>query len=226
MPGLPTPTGQIQTPGLIWCEGPNDFAFFRRMVGYLGLNDRLRVEQFEGKPNIPTYLEIIRLRPGFSELKALGIVRDADEDAAGALQSVQHHLRLNGLVAPVRAGAPEAGVCFDGLVRSVGIFLAPDGLERGALESLYLRSIELSPTVDCAKAFMQCVTPHLQSSLVAHLAKVEFYTWLAASESPGILPGQAMDANIIDRNNPAFDPIKAFLTQLAAAAEASDQRDT
>ena len=94
MPGLPTPTGEIQTPGLLWCEGPNDFAFFRRLVVYAGLTDRLRVEVFEGKENIATYLEILRLRPGFSGLRALGIVRDADESAEDAFKSVQNYCLL------------------------------------------------------------------------------------------------------------------------------------
>jgi len=103
-------------------------------------------------------------------------------------------------------------------MRTVGVFIAPDGRARGALESLYLRAIEDSPTVDCVKHFMQCVSPLLHSPLVAHRAKVEFHTWLAASESPGILPGQAMDANYINRDSTAFAPIRDFLTKLAAAA--------
>jgi hypothetical protein len=102
----------------------------------------------------------------------------------------------------------------------MGIFIAPDGGTPGALESLYLRAIQKDSIADCIQAFMQCVTPHLHSPLVAHRAKVEFHTWLASREKPDILPGQALDANYIVRDHHAFGPIRDFLAQLAAAAAA------
>ncbi|MCC7367364.1 MAG: hypothetical protein IT306_03015 [Chloroflexi bacterium] len=219
MPPLPTPTGQIQTPGLIWCEGPNDFAFLRRLIVGEGLTSSLRVEVFEGKENLSTYLEILRLRPGFSGLNALGIVRDADELPSGALRSVRDLLMNQGLPCPDHAGIVVRGPSFDGRHRAAGVFIAPDGESPGALESLYLRAIGRDAVSDCVQAFMHCVIPHLHASLVAHRAKVEFHTWLASRERPGILPGQAMDANYIVRDHPAFDPIKAFLRELATAAE-------
>lgn len=223
MPTLPTPTGRIQTPGLVWCEGPNDFAFLRRLVVSEELTTSLRIEVFEGKENIAKYLEILRLRPGFAGLNALGIVRDADELPDGALRSVRDLMTNHGLPCPDHAGVVVRGPCFDDRRRATGVFIAPDEVTPGALEGLYLRALGHDAITDCVRAFMECVTPHLQSSLVAHRAKVEFHAWLASRERPGILPGQAMDANYIARDHPAFDPIKAFLRELAVAAESPEE---
>jgi len=193
------------------------------MLGYLGVPERtVRVEVFEGKEMLPTYLTTLTLRPGFLDLVALGIVRDADEDASATVASVKFHLERNGLISPSAHGQVESGSCFDGRVRSVGIFIARDGVAPGALESLYLRAVGSGPLVACVRDFMRCVAPNTQHTLVAQLAKVEFHAWLATCPQPGILPGQAMDANYIDRDSPVFAPIRAFLQGLAEAAGQPD----
>lgn len=216
---LPTPIGAIRSPGLLWCEGPHDFAFLRRMLGYLGNTEQLvRVEVFEGKDQLPDYLATLSLRPGFETLRALAIVRDADEHANAALASVVDHVGRGGLVALNRHGQFTSGESLDGHSRSVGIFIAPDGVAAGALESLYLQSVGEGPIVDCVRDFMRCVGPELRHTRVAQFAKAEFHAWLAACPEPGILPGQALDANLIDRDSSAFGPIRTFLSDLVAFA--------
>jgi hypothetical protein len=193
------------------------------MLGYQGISEQsVRIEVFEGKPNLPTYLATLRLRPRFVDLQALAIVRDADEDAGGAFASVTGHLASNGLIVPQAHGDLVRGPCDDGVERSVGVFIAPDGVARGALESLYLRAIGPGPLVDCVQQFMRCIAPAVEHTLVAQWAKVEFHAWLATCPAPGIQPGQAMDANYFDRDSPAFDAIKQFIRDLARAASEAD----
>jgi hypothetical protein len=103
-------------------------------------------------------------------------------------------------------------------VRRVGIFIAPDGSNQGALESLYLQAIGNDPIMDCVRDFRRCVAPHVQLTTASQQAKAEFHAWLSACEEPGILPGFALDRNLIDRNSPAFGPIRRFLQDLANAA--------
>ena len=221
---LPTPIGEIRSPGLLWCEGPHDFAFLRRMLGYLGNTEQtVRVEVFEGKDQLPDYLTTLSLRPGFDDLRVLAIVRDADENAGAALASVTDHVKRGGLVAPDSHGQLVSGESFDGRSRSVGIFIAPDGVAPGALESLYLQSVGEGPIVECVREFMRCVGPELRHTRVAQFAKAEFHAWLATCPEPGILPGQALDANFIDRDSPAFGPIRDFLRDLIAIASPLDR---
>lgn len=222
MPPLPTPTGAIRSPGLLWCEGPHDFAFLRRMLGYLGNTEQIvRVEVFEGKDQLPDYLATLSLRPGFENLGALAIVRDADEDATAALASVTDHAERGGLVAPNGHGEFILAESLDGRSRSVGVFIAPNGVAPGALESLYLRSVGEGLIVDCVREFMRCVGPELRHTRVAQFAKAEFHAWLSACPEPGILPGQALDANFIDRDSPVFSQLKEFLIGLIAASSGS-----
>lgn len=216
---LPTPIGRIRSPGLLWCEVLHDFAFLRRMLEYQGNTEQLvRVEVFEGKDQLPDYLTTLNLRPGFDDLKVLAIVRDADEDAQAAFASVSGQVTRSGLHAPDVHGRFVSGQSFDSRSRSIGIFIAPDGIAPGALESLYLQSVGEGPVVACVREFMQCVGPELRHIRVAQFANAEVHAWLAACPDPGILPGQALDANYINRNSQAFGPLRQFLSELLVAA--------
>jgi hypothetical protein len=193
------------------------------MLGYLGNTEQLvRVEVFEGKDQLPDYLTTLVLRPGFENLKALAVVRDADDDARASLASVIDHISRTGLTAPDGHGKFASATSHDGRRRAVGVFVSPDGVAPGALESLFLQSITDGPIVTCVREFLRCIGSELRHTRAAQLAKVEFHAWLATSPQPGILPGQALDANYIIRDSVAFDPIKRFLTELMAAARASD----
>jgi hypothetical protein len=162
------------------------------------------------------------LRPGIADLRALAIIRDADDDAQSALRSVRSDLDDAGFVLPASPSQFLQGLCRDQQPRSVGVFIAPDGVSPGALERLYLQAVGDEPRIACAREFMRCIAQHTQHTNVAQRDKAEFHSWLASCERPGILPGQAMDANFIDRNSPAFGPIRDFLTRLAAAASAPE----
>jgi hypothetical protein len=189
------------------------------MLGYLGNTEQvIRVEVFAGKNQLPDYLTTLNLRPGFEDLKVLAIVRDADEDAGAALASVIDHIRRSGLTAPERHGQFVSAASFDSRSRSVGIFVTPDGATPGALESLYLQSLVQGPLVECVREFMRCVEPEVQYTRIAQLAKVEFHAWLSTCPEPGILPGQALDANYLNRDSAAFAPLRRFLSDLLAAA--------
>ena len=223
MPPYPTPIGTISRPGLLWCEGPHDYAILRRLVVSENLTDWIRIEVLEGKPNLPTYLASLLLRPRFHDLRALGIVLDADEDARATMDSVTGHLEANGLVRTSAHASIERGDCSDGVTRTVGAFVTPDGVAPGAFESLLMRTVAPGPLLACVQDFVACVAPEVQHTRIAQWAKLEFHAWLAASQEPGILPGQALDAHIIDQGHAAFDDLKSFLRALAAAATAPDQ---
>jgi hypothetical protein len=106
-------------------------------------------------------------------------------------------------------------------MRSVGIFLAPDGDNPGALENLYLQAIGDDPIIACVRDFRQCVAPHSTLTTASQRAKAEFHAWLSACDEPGILPGFALDQSILDRDSPAFDSIKQFYKDLASAASSA-----
>jgi hypothetical protein len=101
----------------------------------------------------------------------------------------------------------------------------PDGTSVGSLEDLYLAAVReqclgmSDTTLDCADAFVACSDP-TQSWFFTRREKARLYAWLATRERPSVRPAQALLWQYVDHRNSAFDGIKAFLKQLADAAQA------
>jgi len=189
------------------------------MLGYLEISRQtVEVEVLGGKDALERYLVGLPLRPGFDGLRALGIVVDADDDASATLRSVTAHLASGQHLRADQTNDITHRYLVDGRLCRLGVFIAPDGQGPGALESLYLQAVGPGESIDCVRDFMRCMGDLVQFTTAAQRAKAEFHAWLSVCDEPGILPGYALDRNIIDRNSPAFGPIRQFLQDLAEAA--------
>lgn len=225
----------IKMPGLLVCEGNDDKEFLGRMLGEMGIERGLiEVENFAprggstsgagGEAWVPEYIKGLPLRPGFERLRALGIVRDADRGPKAKLKSTRALLKEAGLPTPhghgaiVRESRPEVeNLC-------VRVFIMPDGRRPGALEDLYFDAIEEAASgthdrsIDCVDAFLNCLDPQRRFRL-ARRKKARLYAWFASRADPSVRPGQALTWQYIKADCSAFGPIKAFLHELAAAAQ-------
>lgn len=82
-------------------EGTDDEGFFKALLKDLGINN-VQVAPIGGKTKIRSNLMAISKDPNFSKINAIGIIRDADSNSKGALQSVRDALSTAGLPSPVR----------------------------------------------------------------------------------------------------------------------------
>jgi hypothetical protein len=99
----------LTKPGLLIVEGAEDKAFFDSLLKFVDIQN-LAVEELKGKTELPNYLKRLPARSGFSGIRSLGIVRDADlDESRSVLQSIQANLKNAGLPAPkkVRQLSPE-----------------------------------------------------------------------------------------------------------------------
>jgi hypothetical protein len=209
---------------ILACEGADDEAFLHRMLDHLRITG-VDIRKFDGKPQLPTFLLGLRDSTEFEAVRCVGIVRDADMRAASALQSVTDRLRQLRLPVPRLAGGLSTGNCeIDGLVRTFGVFIMPDGRSPGELEDLCLAAIENDLALTCAQEFLDCV--HARTGTVCpekDTSKARLNAWLASRTDPTLRMGHAVASRDIPPDSRVFDPIRAFLTQLAAAAASSDQ---
>ena len=84
-------------------------------------------------------------------LRSLGVIRDADDNAGTAFQSVCDALRY------ARYEPPRAhGEVSDGNP-AVGVFIVPDGADAGAIESLCRRSVARVEASRCVEAYIDCL---------------------------------------------------------------------
>ena len=181
-------------------EGVEEVLFFEGFVNNLGISG-VQIEQYNGKSGLGAYLKALKNRSGFTRVEKLGIVRDADDDAAGAAASV------DGAVA--QAAFPASLV--------VKKLVVPGRSEFGALENLCLRTIAGQPIETCIEEYLTCATraTSITHATTTNRAKARIHAWLAAQQEPDLRLGHAAKKGLLDWRSPAFDELKAFLRDLA-----------
>jgi len=145
--------------------------------------------------------------PSFeSNVKTLGLVRDADDNPARAWTSSLNALNTAGLSLPrepivIAAGNP-----------SIAVMIVPSHEDKGAIEELCMRSFDPN-RIRCVGRYMECVN---ESREVATKAFVQAYL-------AGLNPlcrdlGIAAKKGTLDFSHEAFNGLRRFVRNLRDAA--------
>ena len=148
-----TNTIRIEAPHLLLVEGKDEELFFRALVDQRLASGAAKpqVIRLGGKDRFGHQLR--GLAPDIRDcpVVSVGVVRDADEHAARALQSVCDALAAVGFSAPGSHGE------IVGASPRVGVFVMPDGRSPGALEALCQQSVESEPAGSCVLEYLDCL---------------------------------------------------------------------
>ena len=168
----------------------------------------VQVEQYEGKSNLGSFLTALQKFPGYANLEAIGITRDADTNARGSFQSVCSALKNAGLPFPAESGQVVSGP------PRIGVLILPPGQAQGMLEDVCLAAIRDDPAMVCVDEFLECVRAKANRQPTSP-AKARVHVWLASHVHPDKRLGEAAQAGYWPWGSPAFDPLKEFLARLA-----------
>lgn len=199
-----TPQAITQTK-LLLGEGMEEVFFFNALLKHLGIGN-VQVEQAGSKDNFRNFIATLPVRPGFLNLEAIAITRDADDNATGAFESVCTALEQANLPKPAHVATYTAGN------PRVGVFILPNCNDVGMLEDLCLASVASDIAIPCIDEFFRCVETAGRRS--NNLVKARVQAWLASQVRPHRRLGEAAQAGCLNWNDPAFNPLKQFLTQL------------
>lgn len=225
---MPAELAPISRPGLIVCEGPDDERLLRMMLGYLDIQS-IWVEYVEGESQFRRYVRRLRIRPGFELLRAFAVMRDADTDAASKFAHTCSLLRDFHYPVPlapleIAHGAfPALESDRSGSTGATGVVILPTAHRTGALEDLCLEALGADLSLPCVDDFLRCV--EMQAGIAwppQYVSKARLNVWLGSRPDPRHRLRDAISAGLFPLSHGAFDPIKAFLTQLAAAAANAD----
>ena len=188
---------------LLLVEGRDEENFFEAFLRHLGVSG-IQVLNYRGKNNLGNRLEVYVDVPSFAQIQSIGIVRDADDNARSALQSVQNSLR------DVELPVPQSFlVAADGRQR-VSVFIMPDNSGEGALEDLCLAALETDPAMPCVAEFLRCVNAAVERP-PQNPAKARMHAFLASREDPELRLGEAGQRRYLPWDNPAFGDLAQFL---------------
>lgn len=187
-------------------EGREEQFFFDAFLRHLGIND-VQIQNCGGKDNLRAVLRTVAGSLDFPLVSSIGIVRDADDNAQSALQSVQNSLGNTGL--PV----PQSFLTSAGEFPKVSVFIMPDNSNAGALERLCLSALADEPAMPCVEDFLKCVNDAV-SDPPQDQSKAQIHAFLASGQDPELRLGEAAQRGYIPWTHSAFEPLAQFLREL------------
>ena len=202
----------VESEVLLLVEGTDEVRFFYALLKSLGIG-HIQIASVDGKDHFaPVLKNVLMTSRNYQRLRRLVLVRDADDNAQAAFQSLRSALTGAGLSVPSETflrwamGHP-----------SVSIAILPDGESRGNLEDLCLRSLEGSAeylsVLSCVDQYLDCRGESPDADSGAH-SKARLHAYLAVGNRPGRRLGEAADAGAWDWNSPALQLLADFLRQL------------
>ena len=200
------PERSITRSKLVLAEGRDEEHFLASLLRHLAIHD-IEVHSYQGKDNLRRYLIGLMNTPGFAQVESIGVVRDADNNAAAAFQSVQGNLTAVGL--PV----PEEVLVAAGTTPRVTVFIMPGNADQGALEDLCLSALENDPAIGCVSDFMECIH-QVVTNVPGNLSKAKMHAFLASREDPELRLGEAAQRGYLPWGNPAFNHLTGFVRSL------------
>ena len=202
---------RIRSDRLLLVEGRDEVNLFDALMKHcLDAESKVQVIDAGGKDRFPRNLKALytaaQARPS---LRSIGVVRDADDDAAGALRSVCDHIRNAGYEPPAVHGG------FSDAAPSIGIFIVPDGVEPGAIETLCRRSKEGDEVARCVDEYLNCLDGN-EAMQATNEDKSFAHAYLAAMEDPVARVGEGAKQGVWDFESAAFGELSDFVRELAA----------
>lgn len=187
-------------------EGHDQRNFFDALCESMTLS-QIQIQNFGGVTDLRTFLSLFVKYPGFTDVRSIGIVRDAERSAQSAFQSVQDSLRGAGLPVPSRPAQTASGS------PSVSVFILPDNSNSGMLETLLCQTFQGEAIDDCIGDFLSCALSAGGEDL-RNPDKSRAHAYLSTMPRPEVSVGVAARRSYWNLDHPAFGEIRTFLRTL------------
>lgn len=184
----------------------------RRAYGF----ENIQVQDFGGINDLDDFLDMIKVLPNYEKVPAILIVRDAETNPEGAIQSIKNSLVKNGFCVPEEpysylSGKP--GIEFailPGIVNSEGKYYP------GALEDLCMLTVKTDPILEHVDNFLENIQ---RKVTLTHLHKSRLHSYLAVKNKfVGMKIGEAAKAGAWDWNHPELAKLKKAMVDIEQAA--------
>ena len=208
-------------------EGNDEKLFLEAFFSGMQING-VAVIDVKGKDNFRKAFAAFVLTPGFVNVRALAVVRDADYDANAAMQSVRDMLTEH------RQPAPAGNKLFArNDERKVGVFIMPGSADSGMLEDLCMATVENDPAMPCVREAFECIksklTPKPEGEpenlslpyLPRNLKKCLALLFLATRYKPISSVGWAARNGVWNLAHPCFDDFRNFIRELVGPDQSS-----
>lgn len=209
----------IKHPKVLLVEGKDEVNFFDALLKHCEV-DNVDIREVGGKTKFPDELEAFLLSFD-KQVQAYAIIRDADEGAASAFQSVAG--LLDKQKEPVPTGPTQYA---ENEKRRVGVFIMPGNQSEGMLEDLCMQTVQDHPAIHCVDGFIGCLEQALpvkqpntpkesgQSYFPKNLSKAKAQAFLSSQYETVGSVGLAAQKGYWNLDHAVLDDLKAFIQAL------------
>ncbi len=203
---MPVPAPIVSNVQLL-VEGNDQRNFFGALARHISI-ESIQIQNFGGVDELRGFLETLAASDEFKDgVQSLGIVRDAEESARSAFQSVQSSLRNAGLFVP---GRPRERA---GDSPAVNVLILPDDDRQGMLETLLCETLANTPINDCIDDFLDCARA-LPNADIQRPDKSRAHAYIATRPEPQFSVGYAAMRDYWDLDHDALRNARRFLLSL------------
>ena len=198
---------------LLLVEGKDELNLFGKLIeGCFTEGEEEIVVQIEevGKEQFrQRFHAIIKAARVNVSLQAIGIVRDADDSAKGAFDSVCDSVHSFGFVPPTLHGN------FSKVDPSIGVFIVPDGTRGGAIEAICREAVQGDAVGGCVEEYLRCLGER-DALLSRNQDKSFTHAYLAAMRDPVARVGEGAIQGVWNFESPAFVNLRQFIKELVS----------
>lgn len=210
---------QIKTDALLLVEGKDEGGFFDALLKNMKIEGG-QIKDVGGEKKFKHEMRNIVKLPGFSKIKKLGYVRDAEQnEAKSAFDSICHDLKKIHMEDLNETKILEQLPCNIGKVEKigsfkVGFFIMPNNKDKGMLETLCLQSIKDMHCYKEMQAYIECLKKFHENTSSFKLEKAETQVYLASKVPIMNSLGLGACKGHWNFDDSAFYDIKLFLRDL------------
>jgi len=192
---------------LLVVEGYSDKLFYAEFLEHLGKHGTVFIQHFNGKGDLMFKLDDLITPQLLSEKIKIAVTVDGNGNPAGAFISLR-----NKLTELTKQTVPAAG-SWTGGAPDIGIFITPDGVSDGEIETLVWRAWSASSANGTAKT---CIEQYRDCMAAAGFTaqspdKGLISTLLAIRNDDDPRLGTGARAKVFDFNHPNFAALRDFL---------------
>jgi hypothetical protein len=196
-------------PILLLVEGKDECNFFEAFCDHLSFKDIQAIDM--GKTTFEDRFRLLKKHSDWENILSIGIVRDADNSAKSAFESICRVLTVLNLPTPNQEILPTSKS------PHISILIMPPNQEGSGrmLEDLFVEVIKDDPAITCSDDYLQCIEASGITIEPHHLIKAKARFFLASRPQEDILSiGLWAKKFQTEWEHPAFAPVKDFLNQL------------
>ncbi len=187
---------------LLLVEGKDEVSVFERLIDQLCIND-IQTIDVGGKDQFQRRFPALMVRPGFTQVEQIGLIRDADDSFADAFDS------LCGVLMAAGYPTPSANGLFSSGKPAIGVFVLPNNQTNGVLEDLLVDSVDQTDAFNCVDSFSDCISE--LENRPKNLSKSKAQAYLAAMPDECRSVGVAAQKGYWNFDASCFEPLKSFL---------------